>query len=526
MKTFFDTAQEKGIGSMSRFRAGAALILVILGWTVSAPQSLARGRAPHFVGARCPFTPGKGSVAGRTVRCGYLVVPEDRRNPSGPAVRLAVAIFKSPSPAPAPDPIIMLQGGPGVALLQDLGPAVTPDLTSVLAGPRDLILLDQRGTGYSRPLLLCPEFATLKYESLNTNLPAAAQIGENVAAAQRCRARLTAQGIAVGAYSTASDAADVEDVRRALGYRLVNLYGVSYGTRLALAVMHSYPAGVRSVVLDSVVPAQLDTATSGARTIKGAFEALFADCAASRACNGAYPHLAQTFYATAARLDAHPVTLSVTADSDGKTYKVLVTGATLIDITLNSLYQASIIPYVPGMIAGAAAGRYAVLSKVAGTVEFQFDRAISYGMYYSVQCGEEAPFTTVPKITAAVRGLPPTLRSYVLDGAVNDLRVCSTWHVPSVPKAERAPVRSAIPALILSGRYDPVTPPWTGALAARTLSRSYAYTFPGIGHGVFASGPCPESITSAFLAAPDRVPAQAACIATMHGPDFAVPAQP
>src|SRR5207237_7170740 len=210
-------------------------------------------------------------------------------------IRLAVAICKSPRPHPAPDPFVFLQGGPGGAIIDDLGSQITRQkrITDYPAD-RDLILIDQRGTGLSQPSLACKETTTLDYRTLGQQLSPQRQADLWVQAAQQCRARLVASGINLNAYTSLADAADVAALRGALGYPALNLYGVSYGTRLALTVMRTHPQGLRSVILDSVDPPDVNAVTGPLASSARAFAVLFQGCAADPACNAAFPHLQQT----------------------------------------------------------------------------------------------------------------------------------------------------------------------------------------------------------------------------------------
>jgi pimeloyl-ACP methyl ester carboxylesterase len=175
------------------------------------------------------------------VQCGYLSVPEDHTRPQGSKIRLAIAIFKSASAHPKPDPVVYLQGGPGGPLVDALGPSFTSNSLAAWPGDRDLILLDQRGTGNSQPSLACPELTTMAHARF-------------VEAMRACHDRLVREGINLNDYTTLQSTGDVHDLVQALGYRQANLYSISYGTRLALTVMRLSPSDVRSVVLDSVFP--------------------------------------------------------------------------------------------------------------------------------------------------------------------------------------------------------------------------------------------------------------------------------
>ncbi len=194
--------------------------------------------------------------AGTKVECGFLVVPENHSKPAGRTIRLHVAIFSTASDDPAPDPIVYLSGGPGqspLKMAQFAFEAFAPFLAN-----RDLILLDQRGVGYSEPALDCHELLELAYETAPEDLPVDELAKLTTAAASECRDRLLRQAVSLSAYRSAQSAADLNDLRLALGYEEWNLYGISYGTKLALTTMRDFPTGIRSVVLDSTYPLQVN----------------------------------------------------------------------------------------------------------------------------------------------------------------------------------------------------------------------------------------------------------------------------
>src|SRR2546421_9133219 len=495
----------------------AVAMLVGSGTGALRPAAGTQPATPRFEPTACHFKLGAGLVAGRDVRCGAVVVPEDRSVPHGPTIRLAVAIFKSPRPHPAPDPFVFLQGGPGGALIDDLGSAITKQTrTTNFPADRDLILLDQRGTGLSQPSLACKETTALDYRTLRQHLSSQRQADLQVQAAQQCRTRLVASGINLNAYTTQADAADVADLRVALGYGALNLYAVSYGTRLALTVMRTHPQGIRSVILDSVEPPGVNAISSPFASTTRAFAMLFNGCAAAAACNAAFPHLQQTFYRVVQRLNAQPVTIRTKDPTTGKTYTVLLTGDRMIDLLFSALYYTPFIPALPGMIVLADRGNFAFPAAIYGLLEL-IDASINQGVYYSVECSEDAPFTTAQQVRTDARVLDPVIRPDLLVGQLGELRVCQGWHVRPVPAAQRQSVTSAIPTLILSGQYDPITPPAASLQAAKTLRHSYRFVFPGTGHGVYQTHNCPNRIVVAFEDDPAHRP-DARCIAAMTGP--------
>src|SRR5579859_2041292 len=219
-----------------------ATFIAVLSFS-SRGMALAQGtQLPSYEQAECPYA----KPAGHTVECGYLTVPEDRSNPSnGNVVKLAVAVFKSNSSTPQPDPVIYLEGGPGGRSLSDDGvDYYINDAFAPLLDKRDVILFDQRGTGYSTPSLACPEYFDANWNNEDKNLSAKAWEPITTQAVQDCHDRLVKQGVNLSDFNSAESAADVSDLRVALGYKEWNLYGISYGTRLGLTIMRDFPQGI------------------------------------------------------------------------------------------------------------------------------------------------------------------------------------------------------------------------------------------------------------------------------------------
>ena len=453
----------------------------------------ARQASSAFQQAPCPFALSGSLVEGKNVTCGFLVVPEDRSQPQGPTIRLAVAIFKTSSPHPDPDPVLVLGGGPGVAVLETVGPRYN---VGNLPSHRDLILLDQRGAGYSQPSLRCLDNETL----------------------QACHTRLVKSGTNLNAFTTLENAADVHALIRALGYRQVNLDSVSYGTRLALTVMRLYPADLRSVILNSVAPPQVNFYTSTPQAAERAFDILFHGCAADPACNTSYPHLQAVFYQLIAELNTAPITFQATPLLSGVPVTVHFTGTDLVLWLRAALYQTDLIPQLPAVFFQMRQHDYTQLATIYGDL---IDTTSSIGLSYSVICGEDAAYTTQHALETSVQGPPPPIQPALLDFLLSRYAACQLWGVKPVPAVQKEPVRSSIPTLILQGEYDPVTPPANGMLAAQTLSKSYFFLFPGVGHGVASPiSSCPDDITNAFWETPTEKP-DASCISSMPEPVFA-----
>jgi pimeloyl-ACP methyl ester carboxylesterase len=320
------------------------------------------------------------------------------------------------------------------------------------------------------------------------------------------------EGVNLAAYTSASNAADVNDLRLALGYSEWNLSGVSYGTRLALTVLRDFPGGVRRVILDSVYPPQVDLYAEKARDAERAFNLLFDLCAADSECNAAYPELKTFFYDTVAQLDAEPITLTLIDSRTGDRYDVVLNGDCLVNILFAILYATEAIPSLPRTIYELHDGKVNMLQRM---VQRGIFGDYSEGMSLSISCGEEASFSSPQTIATADAAVLPRIAKTFEAQSYSDLALCTFWGAKPAADIENQPVISDIPTLILAGNNDPITPPAWGKLAAETLSRSYFFEFQGVGHGVLYGtiwDGCSQDMLRAFLTDPSLAP-DSACLA-------------
>jgi len=327
---------------------------------------------------------------------------------------------------------------------------------------RDLILFDPRGTGYSKPGLECKQ-------------------GEE---AGDCLRRLFAEGHNLYAYNSSSMAADLQDLRKTLGYDRWNLLGESYGTHVAQIVMREAPEGLRSVILDAVLPVVLPELPGGQSEFELSLSRLFDHCRQDRSCNKSYPDLEAKLEQAVQRLNEQPVTLSF--DLDGKMQADVLTGDKLLDRIMTAMYEAEMIPYLPYAISAAEEGTDYEFWDYTVKWEINTNQILSQGAHWAVLCG---------------------------DGRIG---YCGDWPVA----VDKTAVISEIPTLILNGEFDPVTPPDYGYSVSQGLSRSYIFDFPGLGHWVNGTGhPCQAAIIQEFLDEPSHAP-DASCIAEMGSPVF------
>lgn len=467
---------------------------------------------PRFEKNDCWFK----EPAGRTVECGYLIVPEDHAKPDGQTIKLAVARFKSDASKPEADPIVYLEGGPGGSPLKSSILSQFDVYYGPLLDKRDLILFDQRGTGYSQPALDCPEMVKMALDTLDQNLNAAQSEELNNKALLECHDRLVKQGVNLDVYNSAQNAADIDALRQALGYEKINLYGISYGTRLALTALRDEPAGIRSVIIDSVYTPQEDlyagTPANGARAI----EALFKACAAESGCNESFPNLRQMFFDLKAKLDKEPVKFNITLKS-GEKKEMLLNGDGLVGLVFQAMYDTSALPLLPRLISDISSGNTDMAAGFEGAIVSEIDK-ISNGMYYAVQCKEEVPFEQQSTIDSALKQYP----EYAALASPHVIDACQAYGVKPASAIENQPVKSDVPTLVFSGEFDPITPPAWAEDAAKTLSKSFYFNVPRAGHGSSLSADCPRSILLTFLDDPAQKP-NSDCLAEQAQGKFAVP---
>lgn len=469
-----------------------------------------------FSSAPCMISLPAGVLEGQDVICGYVTVPERRADPTGKQIQLAVMVIRSQQPNPEPDPIFMLQGGPGGSTIDTysqllLGP------TATFAPNRDIVLFDQRGTLYSKPALTCDELYILTISTLDTMISDDEYENETQKALSACRTRLKSEGVNLSAYNSLENAADVEDVRNALGYDEINLYGVSYGTLLALRTIDQFPDHIRSVTLDSVVPPQTNFLLDAPKSQNRAFNVFFKSCATDDACRKAYPDLEKTFFSEVEKLDATPARITLTDPDTQKTYPARLRGEDLQNLLFQMLYSTELIPLLPRLIHGVQQNQFSLAERFESLLVF--DQSMSYGMYYSVICSEESDFSIDD---FDLQGVQPEIAKTAIDTPESIQQECRIWDVDPLPDTTNQPVISDIPSLVLSGEFDPITPPSYADLVAANLSHAYRVNFPTGGHGAVTSGSCQNQIFLDFLDHPTQPP-DTTCLAENQKVEFRTP---
>ncbi|HEU4515713.1 MAG TPA: alpha/beta hydrolase [Steroidobacteraceae bacterium] len=435
-------------------------------------------------------------------RCGTFAVPEDPAQPDGRQIRLAVAVVPAIATTAKPDPLVLIAGGPGQGSIQGFAP-----ILGAFAGihrERDLVLVDQRGTGGSNRLDCdIPEDALEAGE-----IPPA----ELAALARDCLPKLPGRA---QFYTTSIAVRDLDAVRAALGYERVNLFGGSYGTRVAQHYARRYPEHTRAVILDGVVPPALALVPNIAIESQRALDRVFARCAADPECDRRFPALPSQFARLDARLrrEAVPARLADPVTGEGRT--IQVTRAHLVTMARMLTYSpetASILPLV--LHEAATNANFAPLAAQAEMAGEDLERMISMGMHNSVVCAEDAP-----RFAGAVdrKALEATaIGTLMLDGMT---AICDVWPHGPVDRDFAEPLDSGVPALLLSGEFDPATPAAYGALAAKGFRNGLHVVVPGQGHGQTRL-PCVQKLLRAFIDAGSVARLDTACVGTIRPAPF------
>ncbi|MCW5743344.1 MAG: alpha/beta fold hydrolase [Alphaproteobacteria bacterium] len=497
----------------------SCLLLALLAFATPA----AAQRVPRIEEKPCWFTPPRGEKA----RCLMLTVRENRELESGRLIRLPVAILRARSSVPATDAVIHLSGGPGDSPLSATEPGGDAmndgdwwNITAEIRRRRDYVIVGQRGAKLSEPELRCEDVDVRRSFLTRVGRPQEAIERERKAMA-RCAQEIMASGVDLAQYNTISLADDVADLARSLGLRQVNLHGVSYGTRWALEVMRRHPGLVRSAILDAVYPPHVVADDHEGDVVRGVFERLYADCAADARCKRRHPHLRARLEGLIERMEAEPVTLKLSL-TDGKVEVAMTGGKVLLTLLHMMRLGGTEIGRLPYVIDRTIRGDYVPLTFYATDLE-ESEGGLAEdsppemaGLYNAVECRENSLL-----IDSRIRRR--NIEANGIYGLVPKLNTapdtCPLWRVLPAPVAQRQPVRSAIPTLLLSGSYDWLTPPSWAADQMRYLDNARHIEFRALGHATAVHGNCASRLVDYFTlhADPRRLPS---CIERNGPPAF------
>ena len=443
---------------------------------------------------------------------GYFEVLENRNNPESKTIKLPVYIFKSRNPNPKADPIIYTVGGPGSTTMPS---ARYMEYYSYL-DDRDFILFEQRGNYYAQPHLDCPEWSEAIYFSNLPDFDTSKSDSLLAAAAKNCRKRLVDKGIDLDGYNTNEIAADIEDLRRALGIERYNLLTISYSTKIAQVLLRDYPQTIRSVVMDSPLPLEVNYDEESVMNLLQAVDKLLSDCQKDSTCNKAFPDIKKRFFDFLQKKTINPLEVSIQNPKNGNQETFRLKGEDLITVfTSASTGDVANIPIEINKLLNND------LSSVKGRLKDLFEApggGAGMGMRLSVWCAEEYPFTDQETIVSETFKYPQTQG---LSPAVFDSTICEIWRVRKVSKIENQAIKSDIPVLLINGEYDNETPPKWAAQMQRNLSNSYHLVFKGWKHTPTTNwgNQCAMRAANDFFNNPDLEP-QPDCLAKITIPNF------
>jgi pimeloyl-ACP methyl ester carboxylesterase len=462
--------------------SGALMLLIGL-----ALQEHAGGQTepplPAFDETTCDL-PGVAPELRPRLRCGTVSVPRNYDRPDAGRFKLAVVVIKSEQQPAWPEPVVYISGGPG----QPLTVYAAHQARAPYAPRRDLILVDQRGTGKSEPSL-CPDLAS---KLLETALAFAASATEEAFATRQatylaCRNQAIGRGLDLRDFGTRVTAEDLEWVRKALQIERWNVYGESYGTTVAMTLVALHPDTVRTAVLDSIYPP--DPVPLWSTIVNDARDAFFASCARDNVCSTSYPNLAETYWATLARLDQKPLLVAVPPQMRQPDDRVMLTASLFEAVVANLLYYPTAYPNLPRVIQSVHEGEPQSLGQVLGPVlaaQLAAAATQNRATHAAVECRDRPHYRQ--ELPAGAHGLDRRQ----LYG------VCARWS--DVGPSPLVPVGTRVPILVLAGQFDPVARPALSRHVADLIGSSTRFVeFPLVGHNVRQFSPCGAKITADFI---------------------------
>jgi pimeloyl-ACP methyl ester carboxylesterase len=508
------------LGSALSLIASAALVMAACGTTeptVSTAPSVATFQ-PTYADIACPDDVEVAFLVQHA--CGRLSVLEDRSKPAGRTISVFVVRIDPPAGQGSSDPMLTIGG--------DIGDPIGFGGLAPLPGRvhRTAYAMEPRGVGHSEPSLACPEFDALAVDAVQASSGDPAFRQTVLTAVKACRDRLTTSGVDVAAYDAMAAAADVVDLRKALGIARWNLIGFGSQSRILIEAARQDADAVRSMVLDSPQLPGLPDALLAERGLNEAIETLSRSCVADAACHVVAPELSDLFATALAELDAHPVTVTNTtgalAQGAGAPVEIRIDGGTLLRVVRSILGGdgPANVAELPSSIALAAGGDVTdQLVRILGN-----DRTLcagyrpiclhggsfSLGAYLSILCRDDAPFLDQAAVDA-----DPTPAYHTVFGDNPYLAACVPWAVPPADDVVHQPLGGSLPLLVLVGQFDAFVPDLLVTQSLSNRLNTYLVRVPAQTHNVIGFTECAIAIRNAWVDDPEAPPADTSCLASL-----------
>jgi pimeloyl-ACP methyl ester carboxylesterase len=450
---------------------------------------------------RVPLEPCSDDNGNIQAICGKYEVYENRQSHAGRKISLKIMVLPATGEKPAPDPVFAFAGGPGQ------GSISAYPLASYIAGlrrQRDVVLVDQRGTGESNQLPC----------ELRDRQNAQTVVGDffSFDKLRACRTELEKRAD-LTQYTTSIFADDMDEVRQAMGYDKVNILGGSYGTKSALVFLHMHPEHVRTVTLEAVAPTQYKIPLSFSRTIQHSVDQLIAMCGNDAECHKAYPDLKSEFKTVLERLDKSPAHFDLMNPAVGKAQPVTLSRGAFVSNLRPVLYVPQLASQFPYMVHHAYQNDWTPYGSNVLLIFNALEKVIARGMSFSVICAEDVSAMTEQEIGQETAG------TYLGDYQVRLYQqACKLWTQAAIPKNFYEPVRSDVPTLLIAGALDPATPPESSEVAAHDLKNSRTIVVKEGTHGT--GSPCIDGLIGQFISKGSAEGLDGSCADQIHLPPF------
>ena len=426
----------------------------------------------------------------RSIESGYLKVPESRIKTNSKTIKLAYVVIKARNTNAKKDPILYLQGGPGAPTL------IMANFwrENPLREDRDIVLMDQRGTGESNAI--CSDFGNKMLEIIAQNLTPDEEYQKMLVLLDECKSQAKKNDIDLSAYNSRENAADYEALRKELGYKKWNVFGGSYGSRLGLTIMRDFPNSVRASVIFGIFAPETNLYENLISNFKQSLFGVFNACENDSDCKSRYPGIKSQFFQTLKKLEKEPLTLNFNENP------FVLNAQDMLLMTHQLLYSRSSIGLIPSFV-NAINNKNSNVIRQALRPTANVSNLINFAMNMSVNAYDELPFNgNVDFLKDLKRN--PEFANIAPAYFNSDAKLLEKWHSFRADVHENKAVVSNIPTLVLNGELDPITPPQNARKVVKSLSNSYFAEFKMEGHSFFNA--CFFDICSAFLDNPDKQP--------------------